>query len=165
MKWALVIGISALGVFSDSQVIVRQVNNEYAVNSDNLKEYVEKVTQLVTQFRYFALEKMDRSNNEVADKLAKIAAEKTPNDLEVEIELFPSPVHIQPLHPATSDPPTWVDEIMNYISQDILPNIKKKAMQILKCAAQYSYLTISYTSALSQSPYYSTSHLTSPRRS
>lgn len=116
MKWALVIGISALGVFSDSQVIVRQVNNEYAVNSDNLKEYVEKVTQLVAQFRYFALEKMDRSNNEVADKLAKIAAEKTPNDLEVEIELFPSPVHIQPLHPATSDPPTWVDEIMNYIS-------------------------------------------------
>lgn len=50
MKWALVIGISALGLFSDSQVIVRQVNNEYAVNSDNLKEYVEKVTQLVAQF-------------------------------------------------------------------------------------------------------------------
>lgn len=130
MKWVLATGISTLRVFSDSQVIVSQVNNEYVVHSDNLKEYTEKVPQLITQFRYFTLEKVDQSNNEMADKFAKIASGETPNDMEIEIELYPSLAHIQPLQSVTCDPPTWVDELMNYISLDILPDDKERARHI-----------------------------------
>lgn len=74
-------------MYNDSQVIVSQVNNEYVVHSNNLKEYSEKVIQLVAQFHNFVLEKIDRSKNEVADKLTKITSGETPNDLKIEIEL------------------------------------------------------------------------------
>lgn len=94
-------------MYNDSQVIVSQVNNEYVVHSDNLKEYAEKVIQLVAQFHNFVLEKIDRSKNDVADKLTKIASDETPNDLKIEIELYSSTTHIQPLHPIMSDTPTW----------------------------------------------------------
>lgn len=67
MQWALATGIRALKVFSGSQIIVGQVNNEYAVNFNNLKEYAKKVNLLAAQFRYFALKKIHRNNNEVAD--------------------------------------------------------------------------------------------------
>lgn len=127
-------------MYNNSQVIVSQVNNEYVVHSDNLKEYSEKVIQLVAQFHNFVLEKIDRSKNEVADKLTKIASGETPNDLKIEIELYSSTTHIQPLHPIMSDAPTWVDEIINYISQDILPDDKERARQIRKRVVQYIVL-------------------------
>lgn len=50
MTWALSTGIQALRAYIDSQVVVSQVNDEYAVHSDNLKMYVKKVSMLKVQF-------------------------------------------------------------------------------------------------------------------
>lgn len=50
IKWGLATCISTLKVFNDSQVIVSQVNNQYVVHSDNLKEHTKKVPQLIAQF-------------------------------------------------------------------------------------------------------------------
>lgn len=61
LQWSLEVGIEALDIFSDSQVVIGQVNLEYSVNSDNIKVYEEKVDRLITQFQYFVLKKIDRS--------------------------------------------------------------------------------------------------------
>lgn len=50
MTWALATGIQALRAYSDSQVAVRQVNNEFTVHSKNLKAYGERATSLKTKF-------------------------------------------------------------------------------------------------------------------
>lgn len=78
MQWALDTNIKVLEVFSDSQVVVGQVNHEYDVNSDGLKEYTEKVNRLAIQFLHFMLGKVDQSHNEAADRLAKIALGNAP---------------------------------------------------------------------------------------
>lgn len=49
LQWALEVDIEAMEVLSDSHVIVRQVNCEYSVNSNNLKVYAGKVDHLVSQ--------------------------------------------------------------------------------------------------------------------
>lgn len=86
--------------------MVGQVNNKYAVNSDNLKEYAERINLLASQFQYFALGKVDWNSNKVKDRLAKIVSGETPNDLRILIELLSTPKHIHPLQLATSDFPT-----------------------------------------------------------
>lgn len=127
MQWALDTGIDSLRVISDSQVVVGQVNHDYVVNSDNLKEYAEKVNLLASRFWHFTLEKVDRNSNETAKRLAKIASGETNNDLGSLVELLSTSEHIQPLQSAASYFPTWVDELVNYISLNILPDDKDKA--------------------------------------
>lgn len=63
------------------------MNNEYVVTSDNLKEYAEKVNQLIAKFYLFTLEKIDRNKNNVVDRLAKNGSGETSNDIAVDIEL------------------------------------------------------------------------------
>lgn len=50
------------------------------MNSDNLKEYAERVNRLVTKFGQFTVEKVDQSHSEVGDKLTKIASRESPNE-------------------------------------------------------------------------------------
>lgn len=42
LTWAADVGIKSLLVYSNSQVVVRQLNEDDAVNSKNLKKYMEK---------------------------------------------------------------------------------------------------------------------------
>lgn len=71
-------GIDTIEAFSDSQVVVGEVNGEYFVNSESLKLYAIKVNLLVAQFQYLALTKTDQSLNEATDKVAKVASREAP---------------------------------------------------------------------------------------
>lgn len=73
------------------------VNNDFAVHSENLTAYVEKVASLKDKFRYFKLHKLSRAENEVVDRLTKIASGETPNDDDIEIELCSQTSSVQPL--------------------------------------------------------------------
>lgn len=77
-QWALEAGIDTIEAFSDSQVVVGEVNGEYFVNSESLKLYAIKVNLLVAQFQYLALTKTDQSLNEATDKVAKVASREAP---------------------------------------------------------------------------------------
>lgn len=92
MTWALATGIQALKAYSDFQVVVSQVNDEFTVHSKNLKTYVEKANNLKTKFCYIELRKISRLENEAAERLDKIMSGETPNDEGIEIE-FHSSLH------------------------------------------------------------------------
>lgn len=92
--------------------------------------YAEKVDQLVAQFQYFALKKIDQSLNEATNKLVKIALRESPNDLGVSVELHSMLGSMLPLHQSALDPPTWIDELRDFISSSILPEDKNRVRQI-----------------------------------
>lgn len=127
MVWALSAGSTSSESIQRLPSGCEPGNDEHVVHSDNLKVYAERVTQLKAQFRHFTIEKIDLSKNEAANKLAKIALGETPNDDGIEIEHPPLVTSIQPVRQTGSREPTWIDEIMNYISNDILPLDKGKA--------------------------------------
>lgn len=107
-----------------------QVNGKYVVISKGLKAYAEKAGKLVAQFCHFTLTKIDRGLNEVADEFAKIALGETHNSLGIFVETQAAPEPMFPLHPSNPDAYTWVDELRDFISSDVLPEEKTKEKEI-----------------------------------
>jgi len=58
---------------SDSQLVIRQLNNEYKVKDPTLKSLKRKIEKLCTSMKVF-FEHIPRERNEEADNLAKEAA-------------------------------------------------------------------------------------------
>jgi ribonuclease HI len=65
-----------VSVYTDSELVAKQVCGEYKVRNERLRSYVEKVLDLIGFFDSFSLQHIPREANSVADKLAKTAASK-----------------------------------------------------------------------------------------
>ena len=63
-------GIRRLHVKGDSQLVIRQMNDEYRVLSEVLLPYYESASELVELFQSVTFEHIDRSENKEADSLA-----------------------------------------------------------------------------------------------
>ena len=64
----------------DSQLVVRQMNGEYAVRKEHLKAYHERLHQLTRSFRKVVFQWVPREENTVADALSKRAVEENWDD-------------------------------------------------------------------------------------
>ncbi|XP_071907805.1 uncharacterized protein [Coffea arabica] len=62
-------GITAIQVRSDSQLVVLQVLGEYEVKDEVMKKYLAKVREAVALFQTFEIERVPRSQNKRADAL------------------------------------------------------------------------------------------------
>ncbi len=67
------LGISEVRVFSDSELMVRQINGEYRVKSKNLKDIFTQCSSLAETFKSFEITHVFRDNNQQADELANRA--------------------------------------------------------------------------------------------
>ncbi len=76
MEYALHAGERALKVYSDSELLVRQVNGTYKVKSPGLVELHAKVKRLQRDFEWFQIEHVLRGQNREADRLANLAMDQ-----------------------------------------------------------------------------------------
>uniref|UniRef100_A0A2N9G3C1 RNA-directed DNA polymerase n=1 Tax=Fagus sylvatica TaxID=28930 RepID=A0A2N9G3C1_FAGSY len=67
-------GIKALTVKSDSQLIVGQVKGEYEAKEDRMKKYLTTVKTLLAHFEKVELLQIPREDNVAADRLARLAS-------------------------------------------------------------------------------------------
>ncbi len=65
-----------LDVFSDSELLVRQVNGEYKVKNAALKELMSGVARLMARFESVRVEHVPRDRNERADEEANAAIDE-----------------------------------------------------------------------------------------
>ncbi len=70
-------GIDRLLVRSDSELLVRQMQGRYKVNSPDLRPLHERARKLAHGFAYFAIEHVPRERNREADELANLALDRT----------------------------------------------------------------------------------------
>jgi ribonuclease HI len=81
---ALICGLEALGselpthltVYSDSELMVRQLNGQYRVKDPDLKDRFIQVSQLLLKIGSVSVEHVSRSDNEHADELANQAIDE-----------------------------------------------------------------------------------------
>jgi ribonuclease HI len=81
---ALICGLEALGpnlpthltVYSDSELMVRQLNGQYKVKDPDLKDRFIRVSQLLLKIGSVSVEHVSRSDNEHADELANQAIDE-----------------------------------------------------------------------------------------
>lgn len=66
------------------------MSEDYAVQSDNLKEYVKTAKEVKAMFEYFILKKIVRNENKVDGRLVKIASREISNKERIEVEVCTS---------------------------------------------------------------------------
>jgi ribonuclease HI len=71
------LSIQSYAVFSDSQLMVRQVQGKYKVKAPHLRPLHQAVLSLITQIHLpYKFQDVLRESNELADKLANIAMDR-----------------------------------------------------------------------------------------
>jgi len=76
---ALQIGAEELTVFSDSELLVRQINGEYRVKSENIKPLYEQAVDLLSQIKSWKVRHVMRAENSQADGLVNQALDRMAN--------------------------------------------------------------------------------------
>lgn len=62
-------------VYTDSELLCKQVNGKYKVKNDNLKILLHLAKHLITGYKTFRIEHINRESNKSADRLASQATE------------------------------------------------------------------------------------------
>lgn len=89
LKISISNGLKNLNVFSDSELLCKQINGLYKVKSDSLKNYYSEATGLIKRLNNFSIDYIPRKENKEADKLANIAMNLKKNG-EMELAVAPS---------------------------------------------------------------------------
>jgi ribonuclease HI len=76
LEEALKEGVDEIEIFSDSELLVRQIKNIYKVKNKNLTPLYEKVRELLQNFKYYEITYISRDLNFIADNIAKEALKK-----------------------------------------------------------------------------------------
>ncbi|KAL0445974.1 UNVERIFIED_CONTAM: hypothetical protein Slati_1725300 [Sesamum latifolium] len=111
-------GASHLLAYSDSQLIVKQVNREYETKEESMAQYLQQIEELKTKFKSFQLHQIPREKNIKADSLSKIAsALEDCKTRRITVQHLPQsriPLDIQPISSNNNDWRTpiicWIDE-------------------------------------------------------
>ena len=77
LQEAIILKADKVKVFSDSELLCKQMTGEYKVRHINLKPLFEQVQRLSNGLSSFEIKHIPRTKNQQADKLAKKASEQT----------------------------------------------------------------------------------------
>ena len=73
LQEALILSANVVRIYTDSQLLCRQINNEYKIKSPNLIGLYSQVKHLLSAFDCAEIKHISREKNRGADKLAKKA--------------------------------------------------------------------------------------------
>ncbi|WP_374695623.1 reverse transcriptase-like protein [Areca yellow leaf disease phytoplasma] len=143
MKIAKEVNVRRLKVLSDSQLVVNQVKGDFEVHDTTLSLYLKKVKELGTSFDSWDISHIPRIKNSRADALSRLAT-STPEQMGrifVEYLEIPSISATEKEKVLQIEPEmNWMDPIVKYLTEGILPKNDIEAKQIRKWAAQYVIL-------------------------
>ena len=128
-------------MFSDLILVVGQVKGELKARDVRMQEYLNQVKRLRPSFDLFNLSHISRSGNTHVDSLATLAtssAGKLPRIILVEqlsraSEVVKDTVHAHKVRVG----PSWMDPIVTFLKDDILPEEKLEAEKIRRKATRF----------------------------
>lgn len=82
LRWALARGARNVQVFSDSELLVRQMSGRYRVKSPGLRSLHQEAAALVARFDHALIRHVPREQNRQADALANRALDEGTSRLE-----------------------------------------------------------------------------------
>ena len=133
-------GGKSIRLFSDSRLVVGQVRGEFEAKDERMQGYLSQVKCLQLKFDSFDLLHVPRSGNAHVDSLAMLATSSTQN--------LPRIMLVEDLHRPTEARevvqihqirvvPSWMDSIIRFLKEDILPEEKIEADKIRRKATSY----------------------------
>ncbi|GJW35494.1 reverse transcriptase domain-containing protein [Tanacetum coccineum] len=136
-------GVKNLQANVDSRLIANQVNGSYVAKESGMVQYLKKVKTLASNFKEFSIKQVPRSENKKVDALSKIASTSFAHlskQVLVE-ELMEKSIHEREvLSIVEEEGQTWMTPIYKYLTKEILPEDKKKAMVVRRKASRYTII-------------------------
>ena len=134
-------GGKVVEMFSDLRLVVGQVKGELEARDARMQEYLSQVKRLQSDFDLFSLSHVSRSGNTHADSLATLATSSAgglPRIVLVEHldranEVAKAMVHIHEVRVG----PSWMDPIVRFLKDDVLPEEKSEAEKIRRNAPRF----------------------------
>ena len=128
-------------MFLDSKLVVDQVNGESKARDERMQEYLDQAKHLQSHFDSFSLLHIPRSGNTHADSLATLAtssAQSLPRVILVEDLYKPSVMKREVIHVHhVRIGSRWMDPLVLFLKEDILPKEKTKADKIQRNASRF----------------------------
>ena len=133
-------GGKSIKLFSDSRLVVGQVRGELEAKDERMQGYLSQVKFLQLKFDSFDLLHVPRSGNAHADSLAMLATSS--------VQDLPRVILVEDLYKPTETRetaqihhirvgPSWMDSIIRFLREDILPEERIKADKIRRKATSY----------------------------
>ncbi|GKV48259.1 hypothetical protein SLEP1_g55083 [Rubroshorea leprosula] len=141
LQLALELKLRAIQVYSDSQLVVNQINSICEAVDPVMVKYVALIAELKCKFQKFCLSKIPRTENEQADSLSKFASDSSSHSRSVFVEILDEPSFVKPrvMEISTNpDTPSWTDPILSFLRDGIVPEDRQEAMKLRKKASWYT---------------------------
>ena len=134
-------GGKAVEMFSDSRLVVGQVQREPEARDPRMQEYLSQVRHLQSGFESFALSQVLRSRNAHADSLATLATSSAQD--------LPQVILMEDLHKPSKEVrnviqvhqvrvgPSWMDPIVLFLKEDVLFKNKSEVDMVQRKAPQF----------------------------
>ncbi|WJZ94286.1 hypothetical protein VitviT2T_013160 [Vitis vinifera] len=143
---ALALSVSKLQIYSDSQLVVKHVQEEYEAKDARMARYLAKVRDTLQQFIEWTIEKIKRADNRRADALAGIAVSLPIKEailLPIHVQTSPSVIETSTcntIEATQANDQEWTDNIAEYLRTDTLPGDPKQAHKIRVQAARFTLI-------------------------
>ncbi|XP_073137054.1 uncharacterized protein [Henckelia pumila] len=138
MQRARDVGVSHIIIYSDSQLVVQQVNKTFCTREEKLIKYCKMIEELGASFNTWSIEKIPREENMEADALAKRAAAGEGDSRESLLQRE-TVAAIEAWEPVLQVN-TWKAPIVKYLTQGNLPEDKGQARIIRRQADRFAIL-------------------------
>ena len=130
-----------LEMSSDSQLVVKQIEDSYESKGEKMISYLKKVRELLKKFIRVQVKHVPRAKNSRADALEKleIASQEGLGRL-ILVEHLPEPsvsINNEEVSPVMSEP-SWMDPIWEYLVEGTLPRDPKEASKLRARSARFT---------------------------
>ncbi|PKA65730.1 hypothetical protein AXF42_Ash013145 [Apostasia shenzhenica] len=133
LNFAFSMAVKHIQVFSDSLLVINQVNQTFETKDEVLKKYLHQAKSLISLFEDFSLTHVPHEENQVADRLAK---EGLPNLRRTQVFERPSFECIEVS--SEKQPPCWMDKILDYLKNGTQPDNRREAQKLKLACAKYT---------------------------
>ncbi|KAM1798093.1 hypothetical protein ACFX12_032194 [Malus domestica] len=137
LRLAKHLGVKQIDIFSDSQLVVNQVINNFDAKDSSMAAYLAQ-TQLLLKHFHYQITQVPRAANSHADALARLASaveDKIGRKIHVELLATPSTMAAEVCNLQQGD--SWITPIYNFLAHGTLPNDKVQAKQIRYKSTRY----------------------------
>ncbi|KAM1262100.1 hypothetical protein ACFX2G_027878 [Malus domestica] len=137
LRLAKHLGVKRIDIFSDSQLVVNQVTNNFDAKDSSMAVYLAQ-TQLLLKHFHYQITQVLRAANSHADALARLASaveDKIGRKIHIELLAAPSTMVTEVCNLQQGD--SWITPIYKFLAHGTLPIDKVQAKQIQYKSARF----------------------------
>nr|XP_023924870.1 uncharacterized protein LOC112036287 [Quercus suber] len=146
LRTALKLGARSVEIHSDSRLVVNQ-GGCFEARDPRMKAYLCTAKMIMSKFVSVKVSQVGRAQNRHADSLATLASssvEDVPRLIRVELIAEPSiqvpdeaTIMVDRVNSVPSLAPCWIDPIVAFLAENVIPEDEKEASKIRRTAPRY----------------------------